>query len=199
MSSLSTSSSNDKPLKGENIAILVATGFSEPDVMDSMRALADTGAKITLIAPETGLVQGWNGAGFGHSHAVDAPLSNALAADYSMLLVASGGHAMDKLKTSAHTTRFIKGFLSYGNPAAFFGDAVQLLAHVGLADGKTVTGPDAQQSLLAANGATWSDEAVTIHDQILTGAVDTPEALKNVIIATVAHFMNIPAEMRLAA
>ncbi len=178
----------------------MANGFNEAEVLLSMRALAETGATLHLVAPETGLVQGWSGQGFGHSHAVDVPLANALAADYSLMLVPSGGRAMDKLKTNAHTARFIKGFMSYGNPAAFLGDAVQILAHLGVASGRTVTGPATQEAALVAAGATWvTGPSPHVDGQILTACIDGPEGIKAVMSAVVAHFVNIPAEMRLAA
>ncbi len=199
MSVLSSPSANsDKPLKGENIAILVASGFNESDMAESVRALADTGAKITLLSVDAGLVQGWTGTGWGHYHAVETPLSSALAADFSMLLVPGGQRSLDKLKTSAHTTRFVKGFLTYGNPVAFFGDAVQLLAHVGMAEGRTVTGPESLHATLTGAGAIWSQDAFTVEGNILTGQTGADQ-IKDLVLATVAHFMNIPAELRMAA
>lgn len=199
MSSIpSISASSDKPLKGENIAILVASGFNEQDMSESVRALADTGAKITLLSTDAGLVQGWTGSGWGHYHAVETPLSAALAADFSMLLVPGGQRSLDKLKTSAHTTRFVKGFVAYGNPIAFFGDAVQLLSHVGAAGGKVVTGPSTFEQTLVSAGATWSNDTFVVSDNVLTGQGGTDQ-IKGLVIATVAHFMNIPAELRMAA
>lgn len=198
MSLLNSAMSSEKPLKGENIAILLASGFNENEMAESVRALADTGAKITLLSVDAGLVQGWSGTAWGHYHAIETPLSNVLAADFSLLLVPGGQRSLDKLKTSAHTTRFVKGFISYGNPVAFFGDAVQLLAHVGAAEGKTVTGPDTFQATLTNAGATWSNESFVVDGNILTGQAAS-EQIKDLVIATVAHFMNIPAELRMAA
>lgn len=190
--------STEKPLKGENIAILLASGFNEMELSDSLRAFNDTGAKTTLVSVDAGLVQGWTGTGWGHYHAVETPLSHALAADFSMMLVLGGQRGLDKLKTSAHTTRFVKGMVTYGNPVAFFGDAVQLLAHVGLASGRTVTGPAAMQTAMTSAGATWSEEPFVTSENVLTGQIGA-EQMKDLVLATVAHFMNIPAELRMAA
>jgi protease I len=199
MSSNLPLASRDKPLRGEKIAILAANGFDEAVMMESMRALADTGATLCLIGMDAGLVQGWTGQGFGHSHAADMPLSGALAADFSLLLVPSGQRAMDKLKSNPHTTRFLKGFLSYGNPLALLGDAVQLLAYVGQAQGRHVTGPTTQEAAMVAAGAHWSvDAPIMLDGALLTGRTES-EVLKDTIAAMVAHFTNIPAEMRLAA
>lgn len=194
-----SSSSKDYPLRGEKIAVLVANGFNEHEFLQSLRALQATGATLTLISPTAGLVQGWNGVTFGHSHAVEVPLSTALAADFSMLLVPSGARSVEKLKTYPQTTRFIKGFMSYGNPVAFLGDAVSLMAHVGMGADVTVSGPVDVQAGLTAAGALWVDAPVTISDQILTARTDTPDLMAQALAAVVAHFTNIPDNLRLAA
>ena len=192
-------SSGAQPLKGENIAILVASGFDESVFLESLRALRGTGAKLTIVSSVPGLVQGWNGATFGHSHAVDVALSTALSADFSMLLVPPGARSMDKLKTNSHTVRFIKGCLSYGYPVAFLGDAVTLLAHVGGAAGVTVSGPAGAQAAMTSAGAVWSDTPTTLSNQILSAGVDDTAAIAVAVRAVVDHFVNIPDDMRLAA
>lgn len=191
-----SSSSNEYPLRGERIAVLVANGFNEHEFLQSLRALQATGATLTIIAPLAGLVQGWNGTTFGHSHAVEVSLSTALAADFSMLLVPSGVRSVEKLKSYPQTTRFIKSFISYGNPVAFMGEAVSLMVHVGMdAD---MTGSDIQADLNDAS-TKGVDEAVTISGQILTARTDTPDMLAQALAAVVAHFSNIPDNLRLAA
>jgi protease I len=186
-----------KPLKGETVAVLIATGFNEHDMTTAQRALMETGAVIKTISPDS-LAQGWHDNVWGHYFAVDAGISTAIAADYSMLLVPGGARAMDKLKANPHTARLIKGFINNGQPVAFYGEAVGLLAHVNLADGKTVSGPATMEQTLRAGGANWSPDMLTIDGTILTGN-DASENLADLVAQTVAHFMNIPAELRLAA
>lgn len=200
MSSLLSPSSNskDKPLKGETIAILVASGFNEDDMTNAQRALTETGAKIKIVSTEQGLAQGWHDNIWSHYFAVEDQIASALAADYSMLLVPGGQRSLDKLKLSAHTTRFVKGFLNAGKPVALFSEAVQLLAHVGMIDGKTVTGTINQKDAMVSAGGIWSDEPIVIADNVMTAQV-TKETLNVVTATTVTHFLTIPDDLRMAA
>ena len=193
-----TSSRKDKPLAGEQIAILIANGFNEDEMTQAQRALLETGARIKIVSLENGLAHGWHDGSWGHYFAVDEQLSSALAADYSMLLIPGGQRSLDKLKQTAHTARFVKGFMSVGKPVAVYGDAVQMLAHVGLAEGRAVTGDAGQQAALTAAGASWSSEGVAIDGNLLTGQVSS-DSLSGLIAATVAHFVNIPSDLRMAA
>lgn len=196
---LTSGNATDKPLKGETIAILIASGVNETEMTAAQRALIETGATIKMIAPDNGLVQGWHDNIWGHYFAPDQGLAQALAADYSTLLVPGGQRAMDKLKANPHTARFLKGFLMYGKPVALFGDAVQLLAHVNMAEGKTVAGPEAMEQTLRTAGATWTSEPMAIDTNLLTGMSSAAEHMTGLIAATVEHFHNIPDEFRLAA
>jgi len=194
-----TSPSTDKPLKGETIAILIASGFNEHDMTKAQRALIDTGATVKMVAPDNGLVQGWHDNVWGHYFAADAQISQVLAADFSTLLIPGGQRAMDKLKSNPHTARFLKGFLMYGKPVALFGDAVQLLAHVNLAEGKTVSGPEGMEQVMKAAGAVWSTEPVVVSENLLTGHNNNDEQISAMVAAMVELFKNIPEEYRMAA
>lgn len=197
-SSFTANTNANKPLKGETIAILVASGFNEDETTKAQRAFMDTGAKIKIVSTEQGVAQGWHETTWGHYFAVEDQIAAALAADYSMLLIPGGQRSMDKLKSSAHTTRFVRGFLTYGKPVAFFNDAIQLLAHVGMASGKTVTGSAGQEVALIAAGATWSADPIVVGDGVLS-AVTSSENFADVVAATIQHFMTIPDELRMAA
>jgi protease I len=198
LNSSSATANSNKPLKGETIAILLATGFNEDEMTKMQRALMDTGAKIKIVSTEQGLAQGWHDNVWGHYFAVEDQISTALAADYSMLLIPGGQRSLDKLKNSAHCTRFIKGFLGNGKPVAMYNDAIQMLAHVGMAAGKTVVGPVGLEPVLTTAGATWSNEQLMVNEGVLSANV-TSENFDAVIVATIEHFMTIPAELRMVA
>ena len=97
-------------LQGAKIAILVANGFNEQDLTSAQRILQGYGAYLRVISMDNGLVNSWNGTGWGLNFAADKMLNEALAADFSMLMVPGGRRSVDKLKLTAHTRRFINGF-----------------------------------------------------------------------------------------
>lgn len=122
-----------KFLTGTKIAILAANGFEQNDFTQSQRALLAAGATIKVICPDQGLVNGWEGSSWGHHFAVDQTLATALGADFDMLVVPGGERSLNKLKTTAHTKRFIGSVMNAGKPIVMFNDAAILLEHNGLA------------------------------------------------------------------
>ena len=121
-----------KFLTGTKIAILAANGFQQNDFTQAQRALISAGATVKVISPDQGLVNGWEGTAWGHHFAVDQVLSTVLGADFDMLIVPGGERSNAKLKTTAHTKRFIGSFMSAGKPVVMFNNSVDLLDHSGL-------------------------------------------------------------------
>lgn len=120
-----------KSLPGQKIAILVANGFEQADFTETQRALIAAAATVKVVSPDQGLVNGWEGQGWGHHFPVDQVLSTALGADFDMLVVPGGARSLEKLKTTAHTRRFFNSFINAGKPVAVFGDVTALLDYAG--------------------------------------------------------------------
>lgn len=158
-----------KTLQGVKIAVLVANGFSEKDMTLTQQALLYAGATIRLVSMDQGLVNSWNESGWGLNFAADQTLSEALAADYDMLIVPGGQRSVDKLKLTAHTRRFIGGFADAGKPLALFEEAGELLAFAGRAEGHTVTGPDQVKAAAEAAGGFWSEDEFVVSRNLITG------------------------------
>lgn len=178
-------------LQGQKIAVLVANGFNELDLTAAQKCLQGYGAYLRVISMDGGLVNSWNGTGWGLNFAADSVLNEALAADYSMLLVPGGRRSIDKLKLTAHTRRFVNGFLGANKPLAMSGDAVELLMHIEMMDGRTVCAPDAiERDIMLADG-TYSSDLYSIDGNLMTGD-PTEESHDEFIQAVAAHFA--PAE-----
>ena len=158
-----------KTLLGVKIAVLVANGFCEQDLTETQRSLLKTGANIRIISMDQGLVNSWNGGAWGLHYAADSALSAALSADYSMLIIPGGQRSVEKLKLTAHTTRFIRGFIDTHKPVVAFDDALDLLAFCEKIGGKTVTGPDALKPVVETSGATWLDAPYAVDGDLITG------------------------------
>lgn len=183
----------NKILSGTSIAILVANGFDEADMTEAQRALLTVGATVRVVSVEQGLVNGWQGKGWGHHFAADIPLSAALAADFAMLVVPGGSRSLEKLKQTAHTRRFIGGFFAAGKPVAAFGDAVQILAFAGQLAGRSVSGPEGARADAQQAGANWCDSPLATDGALLTGLSDdsTREAFIRAMIDHFAHGLSL--------
>ncbi|MBI4031346.1 MAG: DJ-1/PfpI family protein [Proteobacteria bacterium] len=159
-----------KTIPGVKVAILVANGFNEAEMIAAQKALMQAGANARIVSPEPGLVNGWNGMEWGHHFAVDAPLSSALGADYAMLVIPGGTRSMDKLKITAHTKRFIGSFMAACKPVAAYNDALQILMFTGNLDSRTVSGPEQMKDMAAQAGLKWVDSSTPCIDgNLMTG------------------------------
>lgn len=127
-----------KPLFGQKVAILVANGFSEQDLIKTQRVAQGLGGNTRIVSMDQGLVNSWNGEGWGLNFASDQALNSALAADYSVLLIPGGQRSIDKLKLTAHTRRFINGFLASGKLVVAVNEASDILAFTEVLDGRAV-------------------------------------------------------------
>lgn len=127
-----------KSLTGQKIAILAANGFDEADMIAAQRALVAAGATMRLVSSDNGLVNGWDGKGWGHNFPVDAALNTALGVDFDGLVIVGGQRSFDKLKMTAHTKRFVGSFMMAQKPVVAFGDAAEMLMEADQRDADNV-------------------------------------------------------------
>ncbi|HRK97787.1 MAG TPA: DJ-1/PfpI family protein [Alphaproteobacteria bacterium] len=158
-----------KPLAGMSAAILVANGFNEIEMTTFQRAILEAGGTPHIVSVENSLVNGWRGSNWGLNHPVDKPLSNALAADYDILVIAGGERSHEKLKTTAHSKRFIGGFMAAYKPVMAVSDAVKLMADLELLQGITVSGPENVKEAATFGGAVWSEDSPVMHHNLFSG------------------------------
>jgi hypothetical protein len=84
-----------KELEGYRVAILVADGFEESEMVQPRQALELAGATTHIIFPEKGSVRSESYGNWRQEYAVDVLLDNADPADYDALLLTSGPSSGD--------------------------------------------------------------------------------------------------------
>lgn len=183
-----------KPLAGLNVAILIANGFNEIEMTTFQRALLEAGASPKIISVESSLAHGWQDKGWGHYHPVDKHLSDALAVDYDVLVVPSGYRGHDKLKQTAHTRRFIGGFMLGQKPVLAMGDAVKMMAEINTLNGVMVAASEAVRPSLAAFGTIASENSPTIHGNVMS-MVDVAGNAQDAVASFVTFVVDHRAEM----
>jgi len=164
-----------KPLPGTKIAILVANGFDQHDFSEVQKALNGASAIVKVISPDQGLVNGWEGKGWGHHFPVDQALSTALGADYDMLVIPGGSRSMEKLKTTAHTKRFVNSFINAEKPVAMMCDAVDLLTYAGQ-NTDVESYPNLYVADTKAEGADYAEIVTAMLAFFAQGAEDVKQA-----------------------
>lgn len=184
-----------KSLSHKKIAILVANGFHEQDLTYTQRILQTAGANTRIVGMDSGLVNSWTGEAWGHHFATDFLLNSALAADFAMLVIPGGRRSIEKLKLTAHTKRFIGGFMDAGKPVAALDDAVELLAFAERVSGLTISTPEGSRDLVEAAGAQISSEAISYDGNLMSGY---GENIQDTVNAILDHFSTL-CEMKAAA
>ena len=174
-------------LAGKTIAILIANGFDENQMTEIQRALIKVRATIKTIAPEQGVVNGWQGAGWGHYFPVDGQIGETLGSDFDMLVIPGGERATAKLKGNLHTRRIVNHFIDAEKPVAAIGAGVGLLALADGIKGRTVAASTEAAAELKNVGVTLSDDALHQDDMLLTSNGED-------IAAWVEAALNPPAE-----
>ncbi len=186
-----------KPLAGKKAAILLANGFNETEMTMFQRGMMEAGAFPKIISVENSLANGWQETTWGHYFAVDVQLADALSSDYDLLIIPGGQRSLDKLKLTAHTKRFIGGFLAAMKPVMMIGDACQLLAYTGQAAGLMMTGPESAKETVTAAGGIWSDNSPTIHQSVISAVTADVPGLAQMVQTLVNFTVKQTAEEEL--
>ncbi|MGE3623157.1 MAG: DJ-1/PfpI family protein [Bdellovibrionales bacterium] len=156
----------------KQVAILAADGFNEHQMTEIQRALVKARARLKIVASETGVVNGWQGDGWGHHFHVDAPVYEALGSDFDMLVLPGGLRSADKLRQNPHTRRIINHFLDADKPVAAIGEGVSLLALGGKVSGRTVAAAAGQAEALKAAGAVIGENPEEVDGNLFTSNGD---------------------------
>ena len=88
-------------LNGKKVAILVAEGFEQSEMVEPRKALEQAGAQTAIVSPAQGEVQGWNHYDKAERFNVDVPIAQANAEDYDALLLPGGVASPDQLRTNS--------------------------------------------------------------------------------------------------
>lgn len=156
------------PLTGLQVAILATGGFDELQMSDIQRELVKAGATTKTIAPENGVMHGWQGNGWGHYFPVNSNISEALGSDFDVLVIPGGERATTKLKTNAHARRIINHFFDAQKPIAAIGTGVSLLTLSPRIAGHEVSAPESVKAEMEAATAEIIAETVIQSGRIVT-------------------------------
>ncbi|WAS96760.1 type 1 glutamine amidotransferase domain-containing protein [Nannocystis punicea] len=156
------------PLQGKKVAILVASGFEQVELVKPREALDAAGAQTVLVSPESGRVRGWNFKDWGDSFPVDLELSAARAVDFDALLLPGGVINPDKLRIDEAAIKFIRHFVASDKPIAAICHGPWPLIESGGVRGRKLTSWPSLRSDLRNAGATWVDEEVVFDRGLVT-------------------------------
>lgn len=167
----------EKDLSDLKIAILVADGFEESELAKPKQALEEAGAKTVLVSPVSGRVKSWSNKNWSNDYPVDAELSTVSPDDFDALLLPGGTINPDRLRTIPEAIHFITHFVQSNKPIAAICHGPWTLINAGGVSGKKMTSYNSIKIDLINAGATWSDEAVVVDENLVTSRKpdDIPE------------------------
>jgi protease I len=170
-------------LNGKKVAILVAEGFEQSEMVEPRRALEQAGAETTLVSPANDEVQGWNHFDKGDRFNVDIELDQAESNDYDALLLPGGVANPDQLRTNPKAVQFVKDFVESGKPVGVICHGPWTLIEAGVVKGRTMTSWPSLKTDLINAGAKWVDQEVVVDKGLVSSRkpADIPAFSKKLI------------------
>ena len=126
-------------IKGRRIAMLATDGVEQVELTEPAKALRDAGARVDVISPKAGKIQGMNHDERGDSIAVDVVLKDAQANDYDALVLPGGVANPDKLRIEREAVKFVEAFVAADKPIAAICHGPWTLINAGGVKGKRMT------------------------------------------------------------
>jgi protease I len=138
------------------------------ELTEPKKALEEAGAKTDIISPESRTVKAWDFENWGEEFAVDVPLEQASADDYSALLLPGGVMNPDQLRRNEQALNFVRQFFGAGKPVAAICHAPWTLIDAGVVKGRKMTSYPSIQMDLKNAGAKWVDQEVVVDAGLVT-------------------------------
>jgi protease I len=165
---MDTTKKTTKRLAGKKVAMLVADGFEQEELIGPREALETAGARTFIVSPGLQTVQGWVHTKPGHSFPVDMTLSKARPEEFDALLLPGGLANPDTLRQLQEALTFVKSFFEDGKPVAAICHGPWILIDAGVVKGRSLTSYPSIRSDLLNAGAKWVDQEVVVDQGLVT-------------------------------
>jgi protease I len=155
-------------LQGMTVAILVANGFEQVELVEPRKALAQAGAETRVVSPKDGRVRGWNFTDWGDEVSVDVALNRAQPHDFDALLLPGGVMNPDTLRMQAEAVAFVRAFFDAGKPVAVICHGPWTVIEAGVARGRRIASWPSLKTDLRNAGAEWVDQEVVVDGNLVS-------------------------------
>lgn len=156
------------PLQHRRVAILAADGFEQAELEEPMIALEEAGARVSIVSPHGGTIQGMHHADKGEQFDVDLLLEDARVEDFDALLLPGGLMNPDELRATPAAVDFVRAFGAAGKPIGSICHGPWVLIEAGLVKGRRLTSWPAIQTDIKNAGGDWVDEEVVVDNGLVT-------------------------------
>lgn len=158
----------EQNLSGKKVAILVADGFEEDELVKPRQALEEAGAQTHVVSPCQEKVKGKKHTKPGRSVNVDVALDEANADEYDALLLPGGVQNPDTLRADERAVQFVREFFDAHKPVAAICHGPWTLVEADVVRGRRMTSWPSLKTDLKNAGAEWVDEQVVVDNGLVT-------------------------------
>jgi protease I len=143
------------------VAVLATDGFEESELTEPVRALREAGARVTILSPRPGEIQGM-------SHdidktiklKVDCTIQSASAVEFDAVHLPGGTLNADAMRMVPEVQAFLRAMQEAGKPISAICHAPWELISAGLVRGRRLTGYHTIQDDVRNAGGQWMDREV---------------------------------------
>lgn len=169
-------------LEGKRIAILAEEGFEDSELIESLRAMKDAGARVVVVG--SGSKESYKGKRGTTTIRVDASADKVKAEDFDAIIV-PGGYAPDKMRLHQPMIDLVRKADSLGKVVAAICHGPQLLISADIVRGRRLTSWPSIAVDLRNAGARWVDNPLVQDGNIITSRKpsDLPKFNKTIIEA----------------
>jgi protease I len=159
---------SDSKLAGRKVAVLATDGFEQSELEKPVEALKAAGARVEVVSPKPGQIQGWEHQDKGRAVAVDRDLASAQPADYDAIVLPGGVMNPDALRLEPKAIDFIRHFVTEKKPVAAICHGPWTLINAGGVEGREMTSWPSLEADLKNAGANWVDREVVVDHGLVT-------------------------------
>ena len=155
-------------LNGKKVVALFTDGVEQVEFTEPKQALEQAGARVTVVAPQSGTVKAWNAKDWGAEIPVDLALDEARADDFDALLLPGGVMNPDTLRADPRAVRFVKQFFDARKPVAAICHGPWTLVEADVVQGRTLTSYPSLRTDIRNAGGNWVDQEVVVDRGLVT-------------------------------
>jgi protease I len=155
-------------LSGMKVAVVATDGFEEMELTEPVRALRDAGARVEIVAPHPGKIQGFRHHDKAGSVDVEVELGQILPENYDAVLLPGGALNADALRVDERLQSFLRHMQAQGKPIAAICHAPWELVSAGLVRGRRLTAYHTIRDDVQNAGGIWMDEEAVVDGNWVT-------------------------------
>lgn len=155
-------------IEGKRVALLVADGFEQSELLVPKQRLEEAGAKVDIISLKTGEIWGWQKGDWGESVPVDRTVDAVRTDEYDALVIPGGVINPDLLRSDEDAVQLVRDFYEAKKPIAAVCHAPWVLVQAGLAKGRKMTSYHSMATDVKNAGANWVDREVVVDQGVIT-------------------------------